>query len=154
MGGNLDSPRSRRAFLRRGGTALGAGVAATAGLGGATAQAGPLPASAAEDREAIHRLHRDFMAGTGAVGAAVSYRPRLAAEPDRVTIAPDGRTAQAVFHVEAETVIPLEGDSTLVQMARLQGHVAGRRIEAGRIEAGYVKQGADWRITTLRFVSA
>ena len=141
---------NRRDFLRSGGTVLGAGVVVTTGLGATAAQAAPTP-NAAEDREAIHAVHREYLAGLHRADSDVTYRPRLAAQPDRVAVAADGRTAQAVFHVEAETVTPLQGDSTLVQMARLQGQVANRRVDAGRIAAEYEKQEGQWRIRSLRF---
>jgi hypothetical protein len=147
---------NRRDFLRSGGGALGAGVAAATGMGAATAEAAtPVDAAVhAAAREAIRHVHRDFLAASAADNAAVTYRPRIASQPDRIAVADDGRSAQAVFHVEAETVTPLEGESTLVRMARLQGHVAERRIEAGQLEAEYVKRDDTWQIATLRFVAA
>jgi hypothetical protein len=45
----------------------------------------------------------------------------------------------------------LPADSTLAQMARLQGQMAERHWEAGRFEARYVKSAGQWQITALRF---
>ncbi|MEY4760564.1 MAG: hypothetical protein RLZZ200_420 [Pseudomonadota bacterium] len=139
---------SRRDFLRSGGTALGAGVAVTTGLDAATV---PTPA---EDLESIRALLRNPQAGLWAVGGAVTYRPRLDTQPDRIALAPDGLSATAVLPVEAEIVEPLQGNSTLEQMARLEGHVARRRIEAGQIEVDFDKNAGTWRLRSTRFLPA
>ena len=49
---------------------------------------------------------------------------------------------------------PLQGDSTIARMARLQGQAATRRWESGRIEARYVKAQDKWKIMSLYYVAA
>lgn len=70
---------------------------------------------------------------------------------DVVTVAGDGRSATATFHVEAELGRPLRGDSTVEVMARMQGHFADRRWEPGRFDAAYVKARGQWRVASLRW---
>jgi hypothetical protein len=82
---------TRREFFLRGGAALGAGVAATAGAAGlAPAKAGEADASDAADREAIAELHRRFIASVsgGRYGeAAALFTPgaRLALGGERAS---------------------------------------------------------------------
>jgi hypothetical protein len=48
---------------------------------------------------------------------------------------------------------PLHGDSTVAQMARLQGQMASRRWETGRFEAQYVKARGQWKMATLSYLT-
>jgi len=191
---------SRRAFLTRGGAALGAGVAATAAAAALSPVKSPddaleqmrRRATLAEDREAIRQLHLRFtsligqqrydaaaalfddrawlqLSGVSAAGRsaierlfAEQYRDQKAAtlhsayrqnglQPDVVTVSGDHLKAAATFHVDVELSTPLRGDSTLVQMSRLQGHVADRRWETGRLEATYVKAAGQWKLASLDY---
>ena len=47
--------------------------------------------------------------------------------------------------------VPLHDNSTAAQMARLQGQLAERRWESGRLEAGYVNTDAGWKIAKLEY---
>jgi hypothetical protein len=47
--------------------------------------------------------------------------------------------------------VPLHDTSTAAQMARLQGQLAERRWESGRLEAGYVNTDAGWKIAKLKY---
>ncbi|HEU4624284.1 MAG TPA: nuclear transport factor 2 family protein [Steroidobacteraceae bacterium] len=207
---------TRRAFVLKGGAALGAGVAATvAGAGMATGAAGhaatkggasrPPDAATAggsreqdpgsssiEDREALRRLQLTFAAllederyeaaaalfdehahlqlsGASARGRAAishlfasSYRLQEAPvihrayrhRADDVRIGEDRLRATATFHVDADLCTPLQDDCTIARMARLQGNVADRRWETGRLEAEYVKTGGEWKIASLTYVPA
>jgi hypothetical protein len=80
-----------------------------------------------------------------------AYRQSPLQQQDLVTIAADGAHATATFHCDVELSAPLPADSTLAQMARLQGQMAERHWEAGRFEARYVKSAGQWQITALRF---
>jgi SnoaL-like domain len=83
-----------------------------------------------------------------------AYRQSPRQQQDLVAIAADGAHATATFHCEVELTSPLPADSTLAQMARLQGQVAERHWEAGRFEARYVKTGGQWKIAALRYLTA
>jgi hypothetical protein len=73
---------------------------------------------------------------------------------DDVRVAEDGLRATATFHVDVELCRPLQDDCTIAQMARLQGNVADRRWETGRLEAEYVKTAGEWKIASLTYVPA
>ena len=49
---------------------------------------------------------------------------------------------------------PLQGSSTIAEMARLQGHVADRRWETGRFEAKYVKTAGQWKVASLEYLAS
>jgi len=49
---------------------------------------------------------------------------------------------------------PLQQDCTAAKMARLQGQVADRRWQAGRLEGQYVKRGGEWKIASLKYLAA
>ncbi|HTB65863.1 MAG TPA: nuclear transport factor 2 family protein [Steroidobacteraceae bacterium] len=83
-----------------------------------------------------------------------AYRQGPLQQPDLIAIAADGAHATATFHCDVELSTPLPADSTLAQMARLQGQVAERHWEAGRFEARYVKTDGQWKMTALRFTSS
>jgi SnoaL-like protein len=163
---------SRRAFFLQSGAALGTGLAATAGA--AVLENGSSAASPrlAEEREAIRRLTFAFMSlverqqhdSAAALFVAPAqyrhtnlihgaYRQNVTRQQDTILISADGLRASATTHVEVEVSTPLAGDSTLVQMARLQGNVAERHWESGRFEAQYMKTGGQWKMTTLNYLA-
>jgi hypothetical protein len=80
-----------------------------------------------------------------------AYRQSALRPPDAVTFSEDGLRASGTFHVEVELRTPLQGDRTVAQMARLQGHVSDRHWEAGRFEAKYVKVQGAWKIVSLSY---
>ncbi|HEY6456742.1 MAG TPA: nuclear transport factor 2 family protein [Steroidobacteraceae bacterium] len=80
-----------------------------------------------------------------------AYRRSPLQQQDLIEIAADGAQAAATFHCDVELSSPLPSDSTLAQMARLQGQVAERHWKAGRFEARYVKIAGCWQIAALRF---
>jgi hypothetical protein len=156
---------TRRAFFLTGGATLGAGVAAGAS---ALVSAGPhedeltklrRQLESAQDREAIRRLHLDFASLVGSQHAEDSMitayrytlRDNARALEHAVVLSEDGLQARATFDVEVEVSTPLQGDSTAVQMALLQGNVASRRWEAGRFEARYVKTQHQWKVASLLY---
>jgi hypothetical protein len=80
-----------------------------------------------------------------------AYRQQVA-QPDAVQVSEDQRTATATFHVDVALNMPLRGDSTLVQMARLQGQVAQRRWESGRFDVTCVKSAEQWKLASLDYL--
>ena len=83
-----------------------------------------------------------------------AYRQDAAKQGNSVTFSEDRLRASATFPVEVELCTPLQGDCTVAEMARLQGHVADRRWEPGRFDAKYVKSGGRWKIASLSYVPA
>jgi SnoaL-like domain len=83
-----------------------------------------------------------------------AYRQGPLQQQDLIAIAADGAHATATFHCDVELSAPLSADSTLAQMARLQGQVAERHWEAGRFRARYVKTNGQWKMAALRFTSS
>jgi hypothetical protein len=157
--------KSRRAFFLQGGAVLGAGVAtaATAATGRSQSpgiEQGTLQQQLADahDREAIRQLHLAF---TGRVEdqslevaqgvLIVRLRPNHLQRKDTLVLAEDGLQAAATWHVDVALGTPLPGDSTVAQMARLQGQVASHHWESGRIEARYVKSEGQWKIASLDY---
>jgi hypothetical protein len=147
---------SRRAFVLSGGATLGAGVAATASALPTAPR--PLAATEAEDREAIRQLHAEFIAGVegasieGAATTHRAYRSNARQNADQLTLAADRATAS--WNVDVQVVTPIEGDSTVAQMARLQGQYGDVRWETGRLEAAYEKTNGQWCVTSMRYVAA
>jgi hypothetical protein len=147
---------SRRSFFLKGSAALGAGVAAASG-----ASAKPLsPAVAEQDREAIRRLHLAFIAAAevqaseAALPTHQAYRSNALQEHDLLVFGKSGLEATATWHVDVKIGMPLQGDSTIAQMARLQGMLADVRWEAGRLQARYVKSGGRWQIAALEYLAS
>lgn len=144
---------SRREFFRHGGATLGAGVASAAGAA-ALAPAAPVTAA---DQEAIRRLHHAFVAGVedqttaAALPTHHAYRANALQARDALAFSEDGRRASATWHVDVKVGMPLEGDSTAAQMARLQGMLAEVHWESGRLHARYVRAAGQWQIASLRF---
>ena len=132
----------------------------------------------AQDREAIRHLHADFtrLVTSGSYGQAAElfagpasrqfadryadpeavihtgYRQGVSHQSDAVVISEDGQSASGTFHVAAELTTPIRGDFTIARMARLQGQVADRRWESGRLEARYGKAEGQWKMTSLDYV--
>jgi ketosteroid isomerase-like protein len=80
-----------------------------------------------------------------------AYRANAQQQQDRIDVSNDLQHASATWHVDVAVGVPLPDDSTAAQMARLQGHLADRRWESGLLEAGYVKNGAKWKMSALKY---
>ena len=147
-----DSRTSRRAFVVSGGATLGAGVAAAvAAAGRSSTRATP------EEREAIRKLHAGYIADVenasraGAEPTHRAYRANARQLEDTMVMTANGRSATATWNVDVKTGMPLEGDSTIEQMARLQGHLGNVQWQSGRLEARYEKTEGEWRMTAISY---
>jgi hypothetical protein len=147
---------SRRSFFLKGSAVLGAGVAAASG-----ASARPVNQSAGQqDRESIRRLHQTFIAGVesrdseAALPTHQAYRSNALQERDSLAFSESGSEATATWHVDVKIVSPLEGDSTIAQMARLQGMLADVRWEAGRLQVKYVKIHGQWQVAAQEYLAS
>jgi hypothetical protein len=107
----------------------------------------------AAGRPAIEQLFAEQYRRQKAATLHSAYRQNLL-QQDVVTFGDDPLQASATFHVDVELSSPLQGDSTIVEMARLQGHVADRRWEAGRFEAKYVKTTGQWKMASLEYLAS
>jgi hypothetical protein len=154
----VNARTSRRAFFVKGTATLGAGVAAATGAAAVTP--GGAVRAEGEDREAIRRLHQAFIAGAEGQSREAKfpthygYRSNALQERDSLVFSGDGHQATAVWHVDVKVGSRLEGDSTIEQMARLQGMLADVRWQTGRLHARYAKDHGRWRITALEYVTA
>jgi hypothetical protein len=152
----MEKKTSRRAFVLSGGATLGAGVAAAAGAAALPAADAAHPA----EREAIRKVHAEFIAGVergtqaGAVPTHRAYRSNARQNADVLAITANGREASATWNVDVQVATPLEGNSTLVQMARLQGMHATLHWEAGRLAARYERSRGVWKLAEVAYTAA
>jgi hypothetical protein len=107
----------------------------------------------AHGKPAILQLLADQYRHQKAAAIHSAYRQNTSQQSDVVTISEDRLQAAATFHFDVEVCTPLKDDCTAAQMARLQGHVADRRWEAGRFEVQYVKTGGQWKMALLRYLA-
>ena len=160
---------STRRSLLKGGAFLAAPLAVAAPAAAMADDARKARLAHLEAEAAIRELHRNWLQriNTGArEDAALLFAdPERAAfdkavrgiatdhagEPDAITIAADGRSANGRFHcaVEVETAIPPE--STLAQMAHVQGGGFVRHTERLVLKADYVKADGAWSIAKVEF---
>jgi hypothetical protein len=107
----------------------------------------------ATGKAAILQLFVDQYRHQKAAAIHSAYRQSNSQREDAVTLSEDRLQATATFHTEVQLCTPLQGDFTVAQMARLQGHVADRRWESGRFEAKYVRTRGQWRMLSLSYLS-
>lgn len=145
------SSTDRRAFLK-GSLVAAAPVAAVA----APAAAFAADDSAArlarlEDERAIEAAHRAFLrqGGASTLGSAIhSIAPDHEAEPLSVEFGDDGRHATARHHCVAHVAQDFDGDTTIEQMARLQGNAAAVHGKRCVVLAHYRKEQGQWMLTS------
>jgi SnoaL-like domain len=162
--------KSRRAFFLQGGAMFGAGVATAATATSGNTRSQP------DDLEAIRQLHMALARlvenqGIGAAGDLFEEQPRLLIngvgaddQPellrirsnhlqhrDSLVISADGLQATATWHADVSLATPIRGDSTVAQMARLQGQMASHSWVAGNFKAQYVKARGQWKIASLDY---
>jgi hypothetical protein len=100
----------------------------------------------------ILRLFMDQYRDQNAAAIHSAYRQIASSQQqDAIALSEDRSKATATFHVDVELCTPLQGDCTAAQMARLQGHVADRRWERGRLDAKYVKIQGQWKMASLSY---
>jgi hypothetical protein len=130
-------------------------------FGGAVALATPLAAGTAvasddlaarlaalEDEKTIRALLRDWARGVsaGKVEAPAANIHGLTLDADvSITLAENG-TASASVPCVIETATPIEGDETLVEMARQQGDGVVRRAERRVLHGSFVKRDGCWHL--------
>ena len=105
-------------------------------------------------KEGIRRLYCSHFASglTGKrIEPAPGFAPDPAQQPDVVAIADDRKTATGRFPYSIQVGAPMTGDSSLVEMARLQGQGVVQWWEGGIQEASYVREGGAWKIKRLEY---
>jgi hypothetical protein len=161
-----DTTTSRRAFLKTG--AIAAAPLAAVGVPVAALAADGSKAKLArlEDERAIGELHgkllRRLNTGTAGELFASGKAPKLdagvraiapdhSAEPGAIAFSEDGKRASQRQPVKVEVAEELEGDGTLIQMARLQGNTLALAVLPKTLVAQYVRTGGGWAIESIAF---
>jgi hypothetical protein len=104
----------------------------------------------------ISRLYRDRFR-SGKTGKRMEPAPgfELAADhqQDSVEVSEDRQSARAVFPYSIQVGTPIESDSSLASMARLQGEGVKTWWEGGVYDVSYVKDVGDgrWKIRRLEY---
>jgi SnoaL-like domain len=102
----------------------------------------------------IRRLYCDHFAPRLAgkkMAPAPGFEPDPSGQQDIVKVAADRRTAACQFPYSMQVGEPMTGNSSLVEMARLQGGGIVKWWEGGICEASYVKAGESWKIRKLEY---
>lgn len=106
--------------------------------------------------EGLNRLYRQRFAASH-TGKRMAPAPGFELAPeqlkDRVEISPDRLSARAVFPYSIQVGNALNGNSSLVNMARLQGEGVQTWWEGGVYDIRYVRDAADgsWKIRQLAY---
>jgi hypothetical protein len=82
---------------------------------------------------------------------APGFEPDPAQQQDIVEVAADRKTASGQFPYSIQVGAPMTGDSSLVEMARLQGEGIAKWWEGGTCKASYVKVDNAWKISRLEY---
>ena len=164
-----DMSSSRRSFLK-GGAVVAAPLAVAAPVAALAQEHQAQRLARLEDEASIRALHQAWLRAinTDAPEAAAQLfadprRARLehgvrgvaadhAADPDRIEVAHDGRSAFGRFHCAVEIETAIAPDCTAAQMALLQGGGLLRRSEPRLLKAEYVKAAGAWAIARLELV--
>jgi len=105
-------------------------------------------------KDGIRRLYCDHFA-SGGTGRKIVPAPGFETDPaqplDIVEVAGDRKTATGQFPYSMQVGAPMTGDSSLVEMARLQGEGIVKWWESGIQEVFYVKKGNTWTIKKLEY---
>ena len=105
-------------------------------------------------KDGIRRLYCGHF-GSGRTGSKIEPAPGFEVDPsqqlDIVEVAGDRKTATGQFPYSMQVGAPMTGDSSLVEMARLQGQGIVKWWEGGVYDASYVKEADTWKIARLDF---
>jgi hypothetical protein len=132
-------------------------------FGGAALLAAPLAAAATvasddvaarlaalEDANSIRALLQNWARGvaTGKAAAPAANICTFTLDPDvSISVAENG-TATASVPCVVETATPIDGNETLVEMARLQGDGLVRRVERRVLHGSFVKRDGGWHLAS------
>jgi hypothetical protein len=113
-----------------------------------------LSSERARGKSAIQQLFELKYRGQSASVIHSAYRQNASQQSMDVLQIITADQARATFHVDVQLSTPLQEDCTAAKMARLQGQLAARRWEAGHLEGVYVKRGGEWKIASLKYLTA
>jgi hypothetical protein len=101
-------------------------------------------------KKSVARLYRDHFSA-GLTGKKIGPAPGFEAAQETITIAADRKAAQAQFPYSIQVGALIASNSSLVQMARLQGGGIAKWCEGGVYEISYAKCKKDgsWKIAKL-----
>jgi hypothetical protein len=104
----------------------------------------------------IRRLFQCHFA-EGLTGKKIEHMPGCqldaAQHRDSIEVAADRKSAKALFWFSMRVGTPMDSESTLVQMARLQGQGIVHWWENGICDNSYVKTGDVWRIKRIYYAT-
>jgi hypothetical protein len=104
----------------------------------------------------IRRLYQCHFA-EGLTGKKIEPMPKCqldaAQHRDAIEVATDRQSAKALFWFSMRVGSPMDSESTLVQMARLQGQGIVHWWESGIYDNSYVKIGNVWRIKRIIYTT-
>jgi hypothetical protein len=105
-------------------------------------------------KDGIERLYCDLFASSR-TGRKIEPAPGFETDPaqqlDIVEVAGDRKTAACHFPYSMQVGAPMTGDSSLLEMARLQGEGIVHWWESGIHEVSYVKKDNTWQIKKLKY---
>jgi hypothetical protein len=101
--------------------------------------------------KSLSRLYCDLFR-SGQTGKKIEPAPGSEIDPvEFVEVAGDRKSAVGRFPYSIQVGKPMDEESTLVAMARLQGEGIVKWWEGGICEASYVKAGKNWKIKRLQY---
>lgn len=107
-----------------------------------------------KERDGIRRLYCDHFA-SGRTGRRIEPAPGFGAHAAQqleiVEVAADRKTATGQFPYSIQVGAPMTGESSLFEMARLQGGGIVNWWESGIYKASYVNYGSAWTISKLEY---
>ena len=161
---STQSTSSRRSFLK-GGAIAAAPLAVAIPAAALAGEDHKLRALRLQDQAEIAALHQTWLRklATGADASGLFADARTArldraiqgvsadhaGEADRIEVAADGRSATGRFSVKIDVQSDLPRDTTLGQMAHLQGGGTVRHAEARTLHARYEKSAGAWTIAAM-----
>jgi len=105
-------------------------------------------------QKGLRRLYCNLFR-SGMTGKKIEPAPGFEIDAvDTVEIAGDGKAATGSFPYSIQAGTPMQGDSSLVDMARLQGEGIRKWWEGGTYKVTYIKAGKGWKIRRLEYRAA
>lgn len=108
-------------------------------------------------KDGIRRLYCAHFA-SGRTGRKIEPAPGFVTDPaqqlDIIEVAGNRKTATGQFPYSMQVGEPMNGDSSLVEMARLQGEGIVKWWEGGNCVASYVKVSESWMIRRMEYLAA